>query len=191
MVILQSNQLGLVVGEATHALTVVESVWVLATVRVRLLSREELRVGFNALAKGPIEVLLVALVLNIRHEEFVSVDVLTDAEELVPMEMHVADIFIVVGQVAPIGEDKLEAVVQEPVLVEGQDEPRQRLVMRLHILQLTIDVGDTAPVGEIFRDEVPVVRHWLRFPITRKAVKCIRGNGTSGWTYKPILEEMV
>lgn len=93
---------------------------------------------------------MVSLVLHIRHEKFVCVNVLTDAEKLVAVEVHVADVFVVVRQVTPSGEDELEAVVEESVLVECQDEPSQGLVVRLDIFKLTVYVGDTAPVGKIF-----------------------------------------
>ena len=37
------------------------------------------------------------------------------------MQMHVRELFIIVGQKVSIREDKLEAVVQEAVLVEDQN----------------------------------------------------------------------
>ena len=50
--------------------------------------------------------------LHVRHEKFVRVDVLTYAEKLVAMQVHVRHFLVVAGKEAPVGEDKLKAVVE-------------------------------------------------------------------------------
>ena len=60
--------------------------------------------------------------------------------------MHVRELIVIVGQKVTIREDKLEAVVQEAVLVEDQNQPGQSFVSWLDILQLRVDVRDATVV---------------------------------------------
>ena len=89
------------------------------------------------------------------------VDIPAYAEELASVLVQVRDVLAVVGQEAAVGEYLLEAVVEQAVFVEGENEPAERLVLGRDVFHLLVDVGNAAVVAEIFRDEVPVVCNWL------------------------------
>ena len=55
--------------------------------------------------------------LHICHEKFMRVDILTDGKKLVPMQVHIWEIFVVVRQETSIGEYQLETVVEKSILV--------------------------------------------------------------------------
>lgn len=66
--------------------------------------------------------------------------------------MHIRLVFAVVRQEAPIGEDKLKAVVEKSILVEGKNKPSKRLVLRLDLFQLRVYVAHATIVAEVFGD---------------------------------------
>ena len=57
--------------------------------------------------------------LYIGHKQFVSVYILTYAQKLVTMQVHVAHLIGVITEEATVCEDQLEAVVEQALLVQG------------------------------------------------------------------------
>ena len=114
---------------------------------------------------------MVLLVLNVGYEQFVRVNVLAYSQKLLAMQVHVGNVFVVMGQETSIGKDKLEAIVKESVLVQCQNEPCEGFIGRLDIFKLRIDVADGAIVAEILRYQVPIVTHALHISICVQAVK--------------------
>ena len=62
---------------------------------------------------------MVFLVLYIGHKQFVSVYILTYAQKLVTMQVHVAHFIGVITEESTVCENELEAVVEQALLVKG------------------------------------------------------------------------